>query len=139
MRGLRVIAAVLFAYHLGIGVVSVLSADATAAFARQFYGLDIRIDAQFIYVLKALGMYALFTASVLGLLIWRPQRFRPLAYCMAGLQLARAATRLLFYDVLAEAFAVSVGHNLFNVALLVIEAGLLLWFARSAVAEPERL
>ncbi|MFT5432655.1 MAG: hypothetical protein ACI9OJ_003357 [Myxococcota bacterium] len=130
MIGLRAICGVLFAYHLGIGLVSVLDADTTAQFATWFYGTSIRVDAQFIYVLKALGMYALFTAAVLATIIAAPKRFAPLAYCVAGLQLARACTRLVFFDILNAGLGVDWNHNLFNAVLLIIEAVLLITFAR---------
>lgn len=130
--GLRVVLGVLLVYHLGIGMVSVLSADQTARFAAWFYGTDITVTAQFVYALKALGMYALFTASVIGVAFSDPVRFRALVFCVVLLQSLRAMSRLVFFDTLHQGLGVTWERNLVNVALLAVEIVLLLWFARRA-------
>lgn len=130
MTGLRIVVGVLTVYHLGIGLVSVLSVEQTAAFSAWFYGLELSHEPRFVYALKALGMYALFTASVLALVLRDPVRFRPIVYCLAGLQTFRALSRLIFFDLLHAGFGVSVAHNLFNVGLLVAEVALLMVFVR---------
>ena len=129
---LRAVLGLLALYHLGIGAVSVLSAEQTAAFAEWFYGLELSGEPRFLYALKALGMYALFTSAVLGLATWDPVRFRPIVYCLAGLQTMRALTRLFFYDLLSAGFGLAWSHNLFNVGLLALEVLLLLVFVRRA-------
>lgn len=126
--GLRVALAILALYHVGIGVVSCFAPETTIQFAESFYGIHIHhAAAQFAYMLKALGMYALFTGSLLTLALTDPARYRHVVLAAAGLLVMRATTRLLFFDTLTAAFDVTWGHNVFNVALLVAQAGALLW------------
>ncbi|MFT7624608.1 MAG: hypothetical protein ACI9WU_003796 [Myxococcota bacterium] len=136
MKGLRIVLGILCAYHVGIGLISVASTELTAEFAHWFYGTEsLRVDAQLIYSLKALGMYALFTASVIALPLRSPRRFLPVVYCVVFLQSMRAVSRLVFFDVLHDGLGVSWSQNIFNVGLLLVEVGLLVLFARGVEAD----
>ena len=114
-------------YHLGVGVLGWMAPEATLRFGAWFYGLHFDANAAVVvYMLKALGMYALFTGGLLALAISDPYKYRHLVYAIAGLLLLRAVTRVLFYDVLHEAFALAWTQNLVNVTILVAQA-LVLW------------
>lgn len=132
MRGvlLRIVLAILTIYHLGIGVVSVLSADLTARFAKWFYGLDAEVGPAFVYMLKALGMYAIFTGILSAVCFIDPRRYRAVGIALVVLLVLRCLTRVLAYDTLEAAFGVSWTRNLTNVALM------LLWAAVIVVCLP---
>lgn len=115
-------------YHLGIGVVSCLSPETTAQVGAYFYGVHAdALSPQFVYMLKALGMYALFTGALLLLALRDPQRYRAVVIACAALLGMRALSRLVFFDALHDAFEVPWTRNLFNIGILTTQACLLLW------------
>ncbi|MBI4575459.1 MAG: hypothetical protein HY722_04255 [Planctomycetes bacterium] len=126
--GLRVVLGVLAVYHLGVGFLSCLSTAQTVRFGRVFYGLKVEVLPQTAYMLKALGIYALFTGLLLGAALSDPVRLRPVILAAILLLLLRAATRLAFRDTLREAFGVSRGRNLWNAVLMAAQAALLAWW-----------
>jgi len=114
------------AYHLGIGVVSLLSPETTLNVAAMLYDVHASAFApQVVYMLKALGMYALFTGTLLAIALRDPAKYRHIVFVCAALLIMRATTRVLFFDVLHDAFAVEWTRNLINVTLLVLQAGVL--------------
>lgn len=129
---LRVVLAILCAYHLGIGLVSCLWSEGAIRFSAFFYGTEVEGGPAFVYMLKALGMYAIFTGILLGFALADPERFRPVIFAAALLLAMRAATRLIFFDTLHAAFGVTAGRNLLNVGLLALQAALLVFGARPA-------
>lgn len=121
------------AYHLGIGLVSLLSPETTLQVAALLYDVHASAVApQVVYMLKALGMYALFTGSLLALAMRDPSRYRHVILVCAALLVMRATTRILFFDVLHDAFGVEWFRNLINVTLLVLQAGVLVGLGPSA-------
>ncbi len=114
--------ALLCVYHLVIGALSVGAPHLAARFARGVYGFSLRLDAQSTSMLRALGLYALFTGAVLGLTLWDVARWRPILLCMAGLQLARAVHRLRAEEVVVDGLGASPSRNRLNAGLLLAEA-----------------
>lgn len=134
---LRLVLLVICAYHLGVGVSSTLAPESTLRFAQSFYGLDVQDSAaQFTYMLKAMGMYALFTGGLLALALRDPKRYRHIVVAAAVLLLMRAVTRLLFFDLLEEAFGLTWQQNLVNVSLLVGKGAILLWTSHALDSAP---
>jgi hypothetical protein len=126
---LRIVLGLLALYHLVVGAITALSPSVMVELGEGFYGLNIAgaSTAQFVYMLKALGMYAVFTGGMLAIACWRPLKARAVVGLAALLLTMRAFTRLAFFDVAHEAFAVSWSQNLFNVGLLVAQAAVLGW------------
>lgn len=123
---LLTVVVVLAVYHLAIGALSLASPPRLARFARSFYGFELALDAQSVAMLRALGLYALFTGAVLCVALSDLVRYRPLLLCVAGLQLLRAVHRLTQSDALHQGLAVSAARNRFNAALLLLEAAILI-------------
>ncbi|MGE0706608.1 MAG: hypothetical protein AB7N76_05660 [Planctomycetota bacterium] len=122
------------AYHLGVGLVSCLAPETTLHFASWFYDVHATAVApQVVYMLKALGMYALFTGGLLALAMTDPRRFRHVVLAAAALLVMRATTRVLFFPVLHEAFNVEWSRNLVNVGILLVQAGVLAGFCPAPV------
>jgi hypothetical protein len=121
---------ILLLYHAGIGVLSIFFPAVTADVSSGFYGTRLTLDAQSEYMLKALGMYALFVAAILGIAARDLSRYRALLLAVAGLQVLRALSRLVYYDVLSAGLEVSTARNAFNVTLLLIEATVLVVCSR---------
>lgn len=126
------------AYHLGIGVVSLLSPETTLNIAAMLYDVHASAFApQVVYMLKALGMYALFTGTLLAIALRDPARYRHIVFVCAALLVMRATTRVLFFDVLQDAFHVEWSRNLINVTLLVLQAGILVGLCPRDAEETE--
>lgn len=98
---------ILAVYHGGIGLVSLASAEWTMGLAKRFYGADAALVPAVQYMLKMLGCYALFTASVLVVALRRPALRRALALCLALLLRLRIMSRLLFFEVLEAGMGVT--------------------------------
>lgn len=134
---LRLVLAVTCAYHLGVGVAAWVAPQATIQFGQAFYGVEVTLVPQIAYMLKAMGMYALFTGGLLVLATWNPVRFRHVAIAAVALLLMRATTRVVSFDLLHEAFGVTWGRNLTNVVILTVQSGVILWGLGPAPATAE--
>jgi hypothetical protein len=127
-RVLGLVLGVLCSYHLGVGLASTLAPDTVIFLGEWLYGLQVDGSAaQFAYMIKALGMYALFTGGLCAVALFNPIRYRGVVVALAALLIMRAITRLMFFDMLNDAFGVGWGRNLFHVALLVGKGAALLW------------
>ena len=122
---LRALLGVLACYHLGIGIVSVTSLRATARVTGKLYGLSLSESPALGYTVRMLGLYALALGVLLMLAARSPGTHRDLIAVVAGLQLARAACRVLLRRELANAFQLRAQRNAVNVVLLVAEAAVL--------------
>ena len=98
---LRVVVGLLALYHLTVGLFCALSPEVMVELGERFYGLHIvgAKTAMFVYMLKALGMYAVFTGGMLTIACYRPLKARSVYALAAVLLLMRAFTRLAFFDL----------------------------------------
>jgi hypothetical protein len=123
---LHLVLGALALYHLGIGVASLLSFEAVSRIARPLYGLDLQASVQLRYAVRMLGLYALALGTLLAFAALQPRANRNVILVVAGLQLARALSRVVFRHELASAFHVPLRRNALNAAVLVAEAAVLL-------------
>jgi len=129
---LRATLALLAAYHLAIGLVSVASPAGTRRVARAFYGLALEPGPQVAYAVRMLGLYALALGTLVALAAWRPAEHRATVLVLAALQGARALSRLASARTLAADFGVPPARNRANAALLLAEAAVLAFCAPAA-------
>jgi|SRR5947208_3265413 len=122
---LRALLALLAGYHLAIGVVSVASLRVTARVVAALYGLSVAETPALRYAVRMLGLYALALGALLALAARAPGAHRDVIAVVAGLQLARAACRLLLRHELTAAFQLPMRRNAVHAALLVAEAAVL--------------
>lgn len=120
--GLRAVLGLLAAYHLAIGSIAVLSPRTAARVSSALYATEVADTAQLRYGLRMLGLYALAIGSLIALATWSPGEYRAVIVVAAGLQLARAACRVLLRQELAAGFNVPARRNYLNASLLVAEA-----------------
>ena len=123
---LRAVLALLTTYHVGVGVVSVLSPSAAMRVSSRLYGTTVAGTPQLRYGVRMLGLYALALGSLLALATSSPAEYRAVIVVAAGLQLARAACRVVLRHELAAGFRVPAKRNYVNASLLVAEAAVLL-------------
>lgn len=118
---LRSVLGILAIYHLGIGLLSVLSPSWTAKVSKGLYAISLEGTPQFGYALKMLGLYALTIGFLLVLATWRPEEYRGVIVAIILLQSMRAIFRLFFNPVVTDAFSVRTSRNVLNASLLVAE------------------
>ncbi|CAN5430811.1 hypothetical protein BH10BDE1_BH10BDE1_05070 [soil metagenome] len=108
-------------YHFLVGVPSVLSLRWLRKVGSFFYKLKIseNPDPQFEYVLKPLGLYALFVSFVSFLMATEadPKLQRCYLLICAFLLIARGVCRLAYRQLFVRAFATSPGRNRANAFL----------------------
>lgn len=114
--------AFLAAYHLAIGLVSVVSFGASARIAHALYGVDASESPPLRYAVRMLGLYAIALGALLSLSAFNPRENKNVIMIVIGLQLARALCRILFRHELTAALGVPPRRNALNAALLVVES-----------------
>jgi hypothetical protein len=122
---LRALLAVLAAYHLGIGMLSIASLRLTTTVVKAFYGLSVVDGPGLRYAVRMLGLYAFAVGTLLALAAHAPARHRDVIAVVAGLQVARALCRIVFRRDLGAAFELEPRRNAFNALLLAAEAAIL--------------
>lgn len=118
---IQLVLGALAAYHLAMGVLSVISLPATARAARTLYGVRLDDAPQLRHAVRMLGLYALAHGALLATAAVRPESSRTIIAVAAALQLARAAMRMGSGRELASAFMVTPTRNAAAIALLLLE------------------
>lgn len=119
---LRGVLGLLAAYHVGIGLLAVFSPRMTARVSGALYALEAAENPQLRYGVRMLGLYALAIGALLSLAVWKPADYTEVILVVCGLQLARAACRVLLRQELAAAFNVPPRRNALNASLLLAQA-----------------
>lgn len=122
---LRAVLALLCVYHLGIGIAAVTSPRLVSRVAGALYSLQAAETPQLRYGVRMLGLYALALGTLLAFAAWDPRGHVEVIVVTAGLQLARAVSRLLLRHELSDAFGIPARRNALNAAVLLAEAGVL--------------
>jgi hypothetical protein len=125
---LQVLLAGLAAYHLGIGVLAVLSYRRTAAAVRTLYAAALEEGAQLRYATRMLGLYALAFGFLLSAAAWEPAAHRHVVLAAALLLIARALMRLTLARAVVASFGVSARRNRAHACGLLLVAALLIWW-----------
>lgn len=122
----RVVLAVLAAYHLTIGALSLLSIAATGTFMSRLYGVtSLDGSPQLRYAVRMLGLQALALGALAGVAAWDPRSHRDAIGVLAFLQAGRAVSRLVFRDLLRDAFGIPATRNAISAFVLAAEAAIL--------------
>lgn len=128
LLGLRLVLGVLTAYHLLVGVAGIFAPGLVIEFGRWFYDVHFHeAGPHVLYMLKALGIYAVFTGVLLLCALRDPVRLRAVVGVAALLLLLRAGTRLASFDTLHAGLEVAWSRNVINVGMLLVQAGVLGW------------
>jgi hypothetical protein len=125
---LRGVLGLLAAYHLSIGLLAVFSPRLTARVSGALYALEAADNPQLRYGVRMLGLYALAIGVLLSLALWKPAEYTEVIVVVCGLQLARAACRVLLRHELSAAFNVPPRRNALHASLLLAEACVLAFY-----------
>ena len=100
-------------YHFLLGLVGTFaSADTVVWFVNRVYGINPLVNAQFIYLAKFISIYMIVFAIAMALLAWKPVKFRKLVWLPITLFTVRVIERIVFFDLLNEAFGIEMSQNL---------------------------
>ena len=122
----RAVLWLLAAYHIAIGVASVMSHGTTAHIVARLYAGSLGSGGQLRYAVRMLGFYALAIGALVAVAATDPGAHRPIVAVVAALQAARAVSRLVSWRLLTHAFAVSRARNALAASMLAAEALVLL-------------
>ena len=122
----RAVLWLLAAYHVVIGVASVVSHGTTSRIVARLYAGSLGEGGQLRYAVRMLGFYALAIGALVAVAATDPGAHRPIVAVVAALQAARAISRLLSWRLLADAFAVSRARNALAASMLAAESMVLL-------------
>jgi hypothetical protein len=126
---LQLVLGLLALYHLGIGLLSVLSQRWTAKVTRGLYDITLDENPQFHYAVKMLGLYALTLGFLLSLAAFNPVEHRAVILAVILLQSMRALFRWFYNPLVTTAFQVGTSRNLLHVGILLAEvAVLVIWY-----------
>ena len=110
-----------FIYHVLVGIPGILSVNVTRTLAYKLYKLKLEenLDLKYQYALKALGFYALYTASLcyIGMTVSEPSVKSKLLIALGFLTLMRALGRLMNRELIQSAFNLKSDRNKFHAAL----------------------
>jgi len=100
-------------YHFGLALIGIFgSADFIATVVNKVYGVAPAIDAQFLYLAKFISVYMTIFAIAMAILAWKPVQYRNLVWLPITLFGIRIIQRLIFFDLLVEAFQTTMARNL---------------------------
>lgn len=117
---------ILALYHLGMGVLSVVSYRATGRIVCGLYAGSLTESPQLRYAVRMLGLYALAIGTLVAVAATDPAAHRSTIAVVIGLQAGRALSRLVSRQLLAEAFAIPPARNVMAVSMLAAECVVLL-------------
>lgn len=136
----RLVLAVLSAYHLVTGVVSVCFPEFSEVFYQKLYHFHPTMTEQYKLVLKPWGALAFF-AGVMGFYAcWDPYRYRGVLVGLLILLATRVGYRTLFADELVEVFQIDKPRNAINSGMIAAEVVLFsvwLWRTRGVSSASE--
>ena len=122
----RAVLWLLAAYHVLIGVASIVCHRTTSRIFARLYAGSLGDGEQLRYAVRMLGFYALAIGALVAVAATDPGAHRPIVAVVAALQAARAISRLLSWRLLADAFAVSRARNTLAASMLAAESLVLL-------------
>ena len=114
------------AFHVFIGAGLNLS-DAFVDTAARLYGAEqTEWNAQFLYILRPLGVFMDALSIFAGAAALNPSRHRLTIYVFAGIFIVRGAQRVLFGDQISELYGIEDGRNVTNMVFFFFSGGLLI-------------
>ncbi len=109
----RFLAGFVSVYHFGLALIGIFgSADFIATVVNRVYGVTPAIDAQFLYLAKFISVYMIVFAIAMAILAWKPVQYRNLVWLPITLFGIRIIQRIVFFDLLVEAFQTTMARNL---------------------------
>mgnify|MGYP001582291778 CR=1 FL=1 len=125
----RVVAWIASIYHIILGLLGTFaSADIVVPIASSVYGITPQVNPQFLYMAKFIAAYMLAFGVMMGFVALKPREHRDLVWAAVILFGIRVFDRLVYFNLLQEAFGTDMARNLVTVVPIAIIAICLLAF-----------
>lgn len=129
LKVFRFLAGFISVYHFILGLIGTLASTETIVLVvTKIYGITPTVDAQFIYLARFVSAYMIVFAVTTAVLAWKPIEYRKLVWVPITLFVIRVVERLVFFDLLTEAFHITMARNLQVVVPITILAIALYYF-----------
>jgi|SRR3989344_206603 len=100
-------------YHFILGILGTFASPETVLWVTsKVYGISATPDAQFIYLTKFISAYMIAFAIATAILAWKPVGYQKLVWVPITLFSLRVVERLFFFDLLTQAFNITMTRNL---------------------------
>ena len=120
-----------FVYHVIISFLGMFAKDTVVTLAKVFYGFNLEITPQVLWILNPFGAYVLAFGAFMALLATDPVKYKKVIYVIPAFIAFRVIQRLYFIFVAPSGFMVGdPTKNLIDIALVVIYGGLVFWLAK---------
>lgn len=128
-RLLKIILAVISIYHIAFGLTAFVSKNLAARIARDIFHMNLVLTDQLGYIVGLLAIYAIIFGFFTALATFNPAKYSYVIYVGILLYLLRLINRLIYADVVGDAFGVS-NLNLWLEIILIIFFMLALFLLR---------
>ena len=129
IRIFRFLAGFASVYHFALGLIGTFASTETVLWVvNRVYGVNPTVDAQFIYLTKFIAAYMIVFAIAMAILAWKPMEYRNLVWLPIALFTIRVIERLVFFDLLQDAFNTDMARNLQIIIPIAIMAVALFYF-----------
>lgn len=119
----RFLAGFISVYHLTLGLIGTFGSASLILFAvNRIYGAVPEVDVQFLVLARFISVYFIVFAVAMGLLAWKPLKYRNFVWLPIVLFSVRIIERIVTFDLISEAFGTTMGRNL----QIIVPIGLLL-------------
>ena len=119
---LKIILLVIGIYHIIFGLVGFISAEFAVRIAKYVFDMNITLTDQSAYLATLLGAYAFVFGLFTFIAALNPQKYGYVVYIGSVLYLLRLIHRIMFADVVRDAFNVSAFNRIAEIILLVFFA-----------------
>jgi hypothetical protein len=123
---LRLILGWICAGHILTGLLALISGERGVQLGALLYGAGFEPTAQFLYIIRPLGVYMLALAYLQALAVLDPWRYRAVIDVTLAVFVARQLQRLFFADDIAQAFGIPPDQHWLRSAYFLLLAVLLL-------------
>lgn len=129
MKIFRGIAGYMSFYHLIFSLLVIFFGEwGMATTSKILYGADVVITPQTLYFSKFIAAYGIAFGVMMLLLALQPERYRNIVWAAVALVVVRVFERIFFYDLLNEAFGITMSSNIITITIISIFAGALVLF-----------
>ena len=112
--------------HVLTGLVALISDERGVQIGSLLYGADFEPTAQFLYIIRPLGVYMLALAFLQAMAVRDPWRYRAVIDATLAVFVARQLQRLFFANDIAQAFGIPPDQHWLRSAYFLLLAALLL-------------
>jgi len=125
----RGIAGYMAIYHLFFSTITIFFGEwGMVVTSKILYRADVIITPQTLYLSKFVAAYGIAFGVMMLLLAMQPERYRKIVWAAVALVAVRVFERIFFFDLLNEAFGITMSSNIVTIAIISLFAVALVIF-----------